>query len=321
MAWNALLICGGLLFLFIGGETLVRGSVAIAERLGLSKLLIGLTVVGVGTSAPELLVSVSAALGGAPEIALGNVVGSNIANVLLIIGLSVLICPLIGWQRSAVRDALVATLVALVLFGLVHDPLIARVEGLALLLALLVYLLASYWLERRESQTTVAEHEVEEFEDIGISRLWTAAGLVIGGIVALVLGAEWLVRGAVDIARTFSVSDAVIGLSLVAVGTSLPELATAIVAALRKHPDVVLGNVIGSNIFNVLGILGVTALITPIAASTRFENVDTPIMFFASTSLLVLLFATRRVGRGVGITMLVLYTAYIYLLFALGALE
>ncbi|WP_199257920.1 calcium/sodium antiporter [Paracoccus binzhouensis] len=312
------LAAAGLVLLFLGGEGLVRGSVALAERFGLSKLIIGLVIVGFGTSTPELLVSVNAALGGSPEIALGNVVGSNIANVFLILGVAALIMPISGWKRTAVREALVASLVALALFGLVQGQVITRVEGFALLAVLTVYLLASYWLERREKTLTVFEQETEEFEDVPLKRAWLPPLVSLGGIALLVIGADLLVDGSISIARAFGVPDAVIGLSLVAVGTSLPELATAIVAAVRRHSDVVLGNVIGSNIFNVLAILGTTAVIQPIEVGARFRDIDTPVMLGASCALLVLLFATQRIGRLWGIGMLAVYAAYMIFLFRNG---
>ena len=221
MSHDLLLVAAGLVLLFVGGEGLVRGSVAIAERLGISKLLIGLVIVGFGTSTPELLVSVNAALDGVPEIALGNVVGSNIANVLLILGVAALIAPIMGWERTAVREALIATLVSVAALVLVQGAIITRLEGGAMLLTLIGYLSASYWMERRDRAAKAFQHAAEEFEDIPLSRPWLAPVLALGGIAALVFGADMLVEGAVNIARDFGVPDAVIGLSLVAIGTSL----------------------------------------------------------------------------------------------------
>lgn len=318
MQMDIVYIVSGLVLLFVGGEGLVRGSVSVAERLGLSKLIIGLVIVGFGTSTPELLVSVKAALDGVPEIALGNVIGSNIANVLLIVGIAIVILPIAGWNRTAVRDGLVATLVGLGLFGLLYSDAIGRVQGVVLLVVLAVYLSASYWLERRDKNAQVFDHETEEFEDVPIRSGWLALLFVVGGIAILVFGADLLVKGAVSVARTFGVPDAVIGLSLVAVGTSLPELATAIVAALRRHSDVVLGNVIGSNIFNILAILGVTAVITPIEVSARFRELDALVMLAASVLLVVLLFAFKRIGRVWGGAMLAAYAAYMGYLFTSG---
>lgn len=318
MQADLLLVAGGLVLLFLGGEALVRGSVAIAERLGISKLVIGLVIVGFGTSTPELLVSVKAALNGAPEIALGNVVGSNIANVLLIVGVAAVIAPILDWPRTALREAVMATLAALAVVGLVQGQVLTRPQGIVMLVVLAGYLVATYWLEQRERTACQFEHEVEEFEDIPIVRPWLAPLLVVLGVGALMLGADWLVKGAVSIARDLGVSDAVIGLSLVALGTSLPELATSIVAALRRHPDVVLGNVIGSNIFNILAILGVTVVIHPIEVDAQFRRVDAPVMLAASLLLLVLLCMTRRIGRRWGVLMLAGYVAYMVFLFATG---
>ncbi len=313
-----MLVAAGLVLLFVGGEALVRGAVAMAERIGVSKLLIGLVIVGFGTSTPELLVSVNAAIGGASEIALGNVVGSNIANILLILGLAAVIAPIMGWARTAVREALVATLVSLTAFALVQGAVISRMEGIAMLLVMVGYLVASYWLERRDRSAQTFQHEAEAFEGLPVGRPWLPVLLALGGIAALVLGADLLLEGAVNIARVFGVPDAVIGLSLVAVGTSLPELATAIVAAIRRQSDVVLGNVIGSNIFNILAILGVTVVIQPIEVSARFRDIDTPVMLGAALLLLALLFATRSIGRIWGAAMLAIYAAYMVFLFAGG---
>ncbi|MCD1635882.1 calcium/sodium antiporter [Martelella mediterranea] len=315
---DLVLVVAGLFLLFIGGEGLVRGSVAIAERLGISKLLIGLVIVGFGTSTPELLVSVNAALDGAPEIALGNVVGSNIANVLLIVGIAAVIAPIANWERTAVREAVIASLVTLAAFALVQGAVITRLEGGAMLAVLAGYLGASYWLERRDRKAKAFQHETDELKDISLTRPWLAPVLAIGGIAALVFGADLLVEGAVNIARDFGVPDAVIGLSLVAIGTSLPELATAVVAAVRRHSDVVLGNVIGSNIFNILAILGVTVLIHPIEVATRFRQIDTPVMLGAALLLLTLLFAAKSIGRIWGVLMLALYASYMIFLFSNG---
>lgn len=188
-----------------------------------------------------------------------------------------------------------------------------------MLVVLAGYLFSSYWLEKRDREAKTFQHEAEEFEDIPLPRPWLAPVLAIGGIAALVFGADMLVEGAVNIARDFGVPDAVIGLSLVAIGTSLPELATAIVAAIRRHSDVVLGNVIGSNIFNILAILGVTVVIQPIEVSARFREIDTPVMLGAALLLLALLFATKSIGRLWGALMLAAYAAYMVFLFSNGA--
>lgn len=315
MAIDFILVTSGFILLFLGGEALVRGSVQLAERLGLSKLIIGLVIVGFGTSAPELLVSVNAALGGAPDIAVGNVMGSNIANVLLIIGVAAVILPISDWQSTATREALIAGLATLLLYGLVQGQLISRIDGAAMLVVLSVYLGATYWMERRKITVTIYEKETEEFKDIPMQRLWLAPSLVLGGIALLVFGADFLVDGSVSIAQELGVSDAVIGLSLVAIGTSLPELATAIVATIRKHHDVVLGNVIGSSIFNILAILGAAAVIHPIEVGERFRDFDIFAVLGTSGLLVCLLFTLKRIGRGIGTIMLLAYAGYMTLLF------
>jgi cation:H+ antiporter len=313
---DAFLIAAGFGLLFLGGEGLVRGSVAVAERFGLSKLLIGLVIVGFGTSTPELLVSVKAALSGASSIALGNVVGSNIANILLILGLSIAIAPLMGWKKTAMREALIMTLVALALFGLVQGAEIGRIAGLVLLGALVIYLAASWWMEKREADKRFFEHEAEAFDAATQRPLWLSSIFIVAGIATLMLGADLLVKGAINIASAFGVPDAVIGLTIVAVGTSLPELATAIVAALKKHGDMVLGNVIGSNIFNILAILGATAALAPIGVEERFRTLDVPLMVGVSALVVLALFAFKKLGRGLGLIMIASYAAYAGLQFA-----
>lgn len=315
MTTDVISVIAGLVLLFLGGEGLVRGAVAVAERLGLSKLLIGLTIVAFGTSAPELLVAVDAALSDTPEIAIGNVVGSNTANVLLILGIAVAIAPITGWRRSAMRDGLFAGVVALGLLLLVQGDMITRLQGVILLVVLCAYLAVTYWLERREKDGGSYEEGVGEFEDIAFRKPWLAPVLIVLGIGALVWGADLLVGGAVSIAREVGVSDAVIGLSLVAIGTSLPELATAVVAAYRRHADVVLGNVIGSNIFNILAILGITVVVQPIAVAERFRDIDTLVMVGAGAILALLLVFVRRIGRTLGLAMLLAYAAYMVVLF------
>ena len=216
------------------------------------------------------------------------------------------------------RDALVAAFAALALYGLVRGEMIGRTEGAVLMVVLVGYLFATYWLERRETGHTTFDEEASDFEDIAIRRNWIPPVLVAVGVGALVLGADLLVTGSVTIARDFGVSDAAIGLSLVALGTSLPELATAIVASCRRHAYVVLGNIIGSNIFNILAILGLTVLIQPIPVADRFASIDVLVMLGGSVGLLLLLFALRRIGRPVGIAMLAAYAGYVVLIFASG---
>jgi len=247
----------------------VRGAVSVARRFGLSSLLIGLTLVAAGTSAPELLVSVSAALQGNADIAIGNVVGSNIFNVLAVLGVSALIAPIVVKPAEVRRDTFVmaGAMIALAVISL--SGLITRPIGVLLVLALVGYTYYSYRTELREKPAPSAElHEHEGEEFAGPGSLWLGVLYIALGLGALVIGSDLLITGATGIARAFGVPETVIGLTLVAVGTSLPELATSIAAAFRGHSDVAVGNVLGSNIFNALLIIGTTATIRPIGVAT-----------------------------------------------------
>lgn len=294
----------GLIGLFFGGEALVRGSVGIARRMAIPPLLIGLTVVGFGTSTPELLVSVDAAWRGVPDIALGNIVGSNIANILLIIGLSALIWPIKVMGSTLRRDTAVMMAAALVLVPVFAMGQLGRVSGVILVAGLAAYLI---WAYRQPGDLAVEEVGVPVPASALVSTLW-----VIGGLVALMVGARFLVDGAVSIARGYGISEAFIGLTIVAVGTSLPELATSLIAAFRRQSEIAIGNIVGSNIFNVLGILGVTALIAPIPVASRFLTFDLPVMIAVSLALTALLLTRPVIGRGIGVAMLAGYVAYVW---------
>jgi cation:H+ antiporter len=297
-------IAAGLIGLFFGGEALVRGSVGIARRLAVPPLLIGLTVVGFGTSTPELLVSVDAAWRGAPDIALGNIIGSNLANMLLIVGVSALVWPIRISGATLRRDSGVMMAAALVLIPVFAMGEVTRLSGLMLFAGLVGYLV---WAYRRPG---VAETEPATDEPQGsglVAAIW-----VIAGLIALMVGARLLVDGAVSIARGYGISEAFIGLTIVAVGTSLPELATSLIAALRRQSEIAIGNIIGSNIFNILGILGVTAMVTPIAVAPRFLSFDLPVLIAVSLVVTGLLLTRPVIGRGVGAVMLAGYAAYIW---------
>lgn len=302
----------GLLGLFFGGEALVRGSVAIAQRLGIPQLVIGLTIVGFGTSTPELLVSLNAALAGSSDIALGNVVGSNTANILLILGLSALVYPITNWDRNVRRDIIVALAVAAFTLLLVQFSAIGRFAGLLMVGALGVYLWYIF------STSKVAPSQITDKTDPHQHSSLAppiATGSIALGLVLLVFGADFLVEGATNIARAAGISEAVIGLTIVAVGTSLPELATSVLAALRKHSDVALGNVVGSNIFNILGILGLTAVVQPVSVSQNFASFDVPIMLVTTLLLTGLLFMTKVIDRRIGAAMIAAYVMYTAVLF------
>jgi len=299
-----LYLVGGLLALFLGGEALVRGSVGIARSLAIPPLLIGLTVVGFGTSTPELLVSVDAAWRGVPDIALGNVIGSNIANILLIVGVSALVWPVRVLGDTLRRDTAVMMAGALVLVPIFALGQIGQVPGALLVAGLLGYL---FWCYRQPGAAAVEGDDLPAPASTLVSVMW-----VLGGLVALMLGARFLVDGAVSIARGFGISEAFIGLTIVAVGTSLPELATSLIAALRRQSEVAIGNIVGSNIFNVFGVLGATAMIAPIPVSSRFLTFDLPVLIVVSAGLTAVLLTRPVVGRGLALGLLVAYAAYVW---------
>ncbi len=313
MGFELLLIAAGLCGLFFGGELLLRGAVTISRNIGISELLIGLTIVGFGTSLPELLVSVKAALGGQPGIAIGNVVGSNIANVILIVALAAFVRPPAGWSPSVKRDALVMIAASVALFALAAFGLVSRLAGGALVIALIAYLVFAFLQERAAPRASTEQETGRPAGNIALA----AAGL-LGGFVVLFLGAGWLVDGASAIARQSGISEAVIGLTIVAVGTSLPELATSVLAAYRGKTDVALGNIVGSNIFNILGILGIASLITPIPVADQFLRFDVPVMLALAVLFGGALVFARSIGRIPAAAMLLAYGAYVFVQFAPG---
>lgn len=297
----------GLALLFLGGDFLVRGAVVLAARLRISPLLIGLTVVGFGTSMPELLVSLNAALAGLPDIAIGNVVGSNTANILLILGLALVVAPLSSRLPGLRRD-LLAMLASAALLALIAPSGVLRPwHGLLFLALLAAYLTYSAIRGRSQGAT---------LPDTGTAlTLWQMLGFIAAGLAALVFGADFLVQGATSLAVRIGVPDAVIGLTIVAVGTSLPELATSVAAALKRQPEIAVGNVVGSNIFNILGILGVTAVLAPIPVAPQMARFDIPVMLAVTLVIAALLAVAPRVPRLVGLALLAAYGWYCTVLF------
>lgn len=307
MLVNILLLVVGIALLYLGGELLVRNASSLATRLGISPLVIGLTVVAFGTSAPELAATLASALKGVPELAIGNVLGSNIANIALILALSALIYPLKAGKSFLKRDFPVMMLVSLVIIPLLLDGVVSRLEGgilVALLISYLVYLL------KIDPQRLVPNDTVTQTQPF-----WQSILLVIVGIGLLVLGARLLVIGAIAIATALGVPAAIIGLTVVALGTSLPELASSIVAASKKQGDIILGNVIGSNIFNVLGILGITSLVQPLKQAFAEISLDIYMMLGFSAILLPLMLISGKLGRIAGSFLLAAYIAYVLWLF------
>lgn len=321
-----ILILAGLFLLFIGGEALVRGSVVISKRLGISAILIGVVVVGFGTSTPELLVSVKASLGGQPDIALGNVVGSNIANILLILGLSAIISPVICKDKAIHRDAIAVFFSSILLLVLSYLQIISQIVGAIMITALIGYIVYSYRAERKDKLVTqsaaltgtVHEHEAEEFQ----SKMGLGLSILVSllGITMLVFGADFLVEGASNVARGLGISEAVIGLSLVAVGTSLPELVTAISAAFKKNSDVIIGNILGSNLFNILFILGVTSLIKPVPIMGQIASFDIPFCLGIAGITMGIILLLKKFNRLSGVLFLSVYMFYIMWMYMNGGL-
>ena len=309
MLYSLFQIAAGLVLLYGGAEGLVRGSAALALRAGLTPLVVGLTVVAFGTSSPELVVSVQAALAGRGDLAVGNVVGSNIGNVALILGLSVLIRSMAVKAQLLRLDVPVMVVVSVLLWGLLSDGRLGRPEGLVLVVGVVAYTLFNLWQARRE--TAAAQRAGEAGLPPPQGPLWRDALFIAGGLALLVLGANLLVDGSVDVARRFGLSEAVIGLTIVAIGTSMPELATSVVAAFRGEGDIAIGNVVGSNIFNVLGILGAAALVQPLEIE-GISPVDLAAMTLVAALLLPLMRTGFRLVRWEGGLLLALYAAYVH---------
>lgn len=309
-------VIAGLLFLVIGGEFLVRSSVGLSFKLNLSKLVIGMTVVSFATSAPELIVSLQAALDGHPDLALSNVVGSNIANIALVLGITAIISPLSVDRDFYKMNWPVMVLLSLVLFFfLKNDNILKRIEGAILFISLIIFV---YFMIKISRKNKINKDEGDIDEALReTSNIKIFIWLILGG-VALWGGSELLVKGAVDIASKLGVSERVIGVSMVALGTSVPELSASIIAALRKEKAISLGNLIGSNIFNIASVLGLTAMVTPINVIDKgLLSNDIIWMIAVSTLLLPLIFLPKKleISRFKGLILLLAYLTFIYLSF------
>ncbi|CUH35230.1 Inner membrane protein YrbG [Jannaschia seosinensis] len=303
MIYEFLSVAVGLVILVFAGDALVKGAVNLALRLGIPALVVSLTIVAFGTSAPELLVSVQAIIDGAPGLALGNVVGSNTANVLLVLGVPALIAVLRTSAHDTRRDFLYMIGATVLFLALCLTGRLVWWHGIVLLAALAAVLTATFMSSRE------ADVEVEGAEP-GLPG-WKVAVFLILGLIGLPVGASLLVDGATAIARTYGVSEAVIGLTLVAIGTSLPELATTVMAAIRRHADVALGNVIGSNLFNLLAIMGVAVLVGPVPVDDAFLQKDLWVMGAASLLLVPFVFMGRDITRIWGVALCTLYVGYL----------
>ena len=322
MAFILLLMIGGLITLVAGAELLVRGASRLAAALGVSPLIIGLTIVAFGTSSPELAVSVQSALSGQADVAVGNVVGSNIFNVLFILGLSALITPLVVAQQLVRIDVPLMIVVSLAVWLFALNGYVERWEGALLFAGIVAYTaFLGIQSQRERNAAVLAEYEAEYQPKRPASWLQRLleAGMAGVGLALLVLGARWFVEGAVGAAEAMGVSELVIGLTIVAAGTSLPEVATSIVAALRGERDIAVGNVVGSNIFNILAVLGLTALVVPgsgVPVSTNALWLDMPFMIVVAVACLPIFFTGYLIARWEGLLFLgyyIVYTAFLIL--------
>ena len=312
MLQQVLMFAAGLAVLVVGADVLVRGASRLAVSFGVSPLVVGLTVVAFGTSAPEMAVSVGSALAGSPDLAIGNVVGSNIANVLLILGISALITPLLVDEQIIRQEIPIMIGASALLVVMALDGNIGLLESIALFGLVIAYTVFLVVQSRRASKAVQDEFETE-IPTSTWDRHWAVqVGLIVGGLAMLVVGADWLVDSAVAFARAFGVSDLVIGLTVVAVGTSMPEIATSIVAAIRGQRDIAVGNVVGSNVFNLLAVLGAAGIASgaglPVSEAAR--NFDLWVMLAVAFACLPIMITGREIARWEGGVFLAYYAAY-----------
>ncbi|MDE0392492.1 MAG: calcium/sodium antiporter [Rhodospirillales bacterium] len=304
-------LIGGFILLFAGGEALVRGAVSLAQRLNVSPLLIGATVVAFGTSMPELVVTLQAALRGSSGIAFGNVIGSNVANLMLILGLAIVITPVLVSRRAVLRDggALIGATALLAAF--ISMGTLVAWQGALMLVLLGLFTCTCYWHERRLGTDGGIRHRHEAEERQHLPRpIWLAGLLAVLGLAGVSVGAHLMVGAATIIARGLGITETVIGITVVAVGTSLPELATTLVAAYRKHADVAFGNVLGSSLFNILAILGVVTVVTPLPVPEEILNFDIWMLAGITGLVIAVTLAGVRLGRPFGVLLLLGYAAF-----------
>ena len=308
---DILFIIAGLVLLFVGGEAALRGAISLAKKLCVSPAIIGLTVIGFGTSAPELVVTLQAALNDQPDLAIGNVVGSNISNILLILGVGGMITPLVCCPKAIRRDGGMMMLAMIALVGLGMTGQIVFWQGALMLGTLITFLVWSYIQDKKSTAASdLHEREMEELQNVPENPVLIGTYLVLG-LCGLTVGAHLLVEGAVSIATAFGIPESIIGLTLVALGTSLPELAATVIAAIRRHADVAIANVMGSCLFNVLSILGITSMVTPLTIAPDIQQVDMWVMLAAALTLMPMLFGYSKICRTYAIILVSGYAAYI----------
>lgn len=312
MATTIILLIIGLIVLIVGGDYLVKGSSSIALRLHLSPLVVGLTIVAFGTSAPELLISIQSAIKGSPDIAMGNVVGSNICNLALVLGLSAVINPVKVQTNSLRIDWPMTMGASILLFLVVREGVLGAVEGIIFLIAITIYLVLIIVQSRIDVKSKLLAKEDDGIPDAPNKQMWKDIIFILLGCVALYYGSEWFVSSSKDLALSLGIEERVVGLTVVALGTSLPELVTAAVASYKGETDLALGNLMGSNIFNILSILGITAIITPIHVHAVILNKDIIWMLMITLMILPLMIVRREVGRADGVVLLIVYGVYVY---------
>lgn len=312
MGTTIVLLVIGLIVIIVGGDYLVRGASSIALRLHLSPLVVGLTIVAFGTSAPELLISIQSALKGSPDIAMGNVVGSNICNLALVLGLAAVINP-VKVQSNSIRIDWPMTMgSAILLYLVVRDGYLVGYEGFIFVLIIIGYLFFIISLSRKNLKAAKNAINKDEIPDIPTKQIWKDTVFIIIGCISLYFGSEWFVNSAKELALNLGVEERVVGLTIVALGTSLPELVTAAVASYKGHTDLALGNLMGSNIFNILSILGITSMVREIPIHIEILNKDIFWMLLVTLMILPLMIIRREVGRIDGFILLIVYAVYFY---------
>ena len=305
-------LVGGFVLLLLGGEFLVRGASGLAARLGVSALVVGIVVVGFGTSAPELVTCVQAALNDAPGLPIGNIVGSNIANILLILGAGAMIYPFACARHSLMRDGglVIGTALLLAAAGLAGG--LTRLAGIAFIAGLVLYMWFLFSSERKKSaQAASLIGDADGGPDPDAAPIWQCAAFTLVGTIGLVYGGKLLVEGGVALAQVWGIAEEIIGLTILAIGTSLPELATTVIAAIRRNSDIALGNVLGSNVYNVLGVGGATATISPFAISPQIMRIDIPLMIALSVAMVFIGAYWNGLSRWTGAAFLTGYGVYV----------
>ncbi len=301
-------VIGGLVVLVIGGEFLVRGAVALANKMGVPTLIVGLTIVSFGTSAPEMVISIQAVLDGLPDISIGNIIGSNVANILLVLGITALIFPIAVDAKVLKRDAPLMIFATVLFAAFMFTGEISRLHAAVFLGMMVIYTIYLFRSVKSGGDADLLE-ELEEETDVNMPTWKALIGMVLG-LVMLAVGSDVMVAGASDMARAFGVTEAMIGLTIVALGTSAPELVTCVVAAYRKHSDIAIGNIVGSNLFNIAVIGGTAAMVKPIGVNPMFLDYDVWLLLLVTVALVCSMLMGKKITRAEGVILTIGYAAY-----------